>query len=349
MKKRLSVTIGIPAYNEEHTIRAVLESVAKQDTRSYDLRSVIVINDNSTDHTGQVIKDFRAAFPSLLYVKNKKRLGKSRTLTKLFQKNKSDVFLALDADIVLGDTYFISHLVEPFRNADIGLVAACDVPQNPKTFVEKIIVTGVTLWDEIRHTIENGRSIHNVHGTGYALSKAVAKNLDIPENNLNDDQYIYLRVKQLGYAFQHVCAAMLYYYVPGTAADYLAQSARFMKGAEIIVDNFGSYATFEFAYPSYVRIPVMAKYLIKHPFYLPLAMLFQIFIRLFKSYFETDFSKGHWKQIVSTKKVRKIRENIFKRLPLWNLFLSVVQIQQHHTLKHLADIFSLSHKLTFLK
>lgn len=347
MRKRLSVTIGIPAYNEEHTIRAVLACIMQQNKRSFDLRSVVVIDDNSTDNTEQVIKDFRTNFPLITYIRNKRRIGKSSTLTKMFQKNKSDVFVVLDADIILASRHFISRLVKPFRNKEVGLVAACDKPQNPKTFFEKIVVTGVELWDDIRHEIENGNSIHNVHGSGYALSKTVCKNLHIPKNNLNDDQYVYLRVKQFGYTFQHTCSAVLYYCVPRTAADYLAQSARFMKGAEIVTKIFGSYAVFEFTYASYIRFLAIAKFFIKKPFYLPFALLFQVFMRLFKHNFETDFSNRYWRQIVSTKQLRKVQPSILKRIPIENLILSMVQADQHHiVLKQCTHFFAFFHKLT---
>ena len=50
-----SVSIYIPAYNAEKTIKHSLESIKNQ---TYQFNEIIVINDNSTDFTKNVVKEF---------------------------------------------------------------------------------------------------------------------------------------------------------------------------------------------------------------------------------------------------------------------------------------------------
>ena len=50
-----SVSIYIPAYNAEKTIKHSLESIKNQ---TYQFDEIIVINDNSTDFTMNVVKEF---------------------------------------------------------------------------------------------------------------------------------------------------------------------------------------------------------------------------------------------------------------------------------------------------
>ena len=52
-----SVTIGIPAYNEESTVGGTLESLAKLDYPKDKLK-VIVANDGSTDGTAEIVKKY---------------------------------------------------------------------------------------------------------------------------------------------------------------------------------------------------------------------------------------------------------------------------------------------------
>ena len=50
-RKKLTVTIGIPAYNEQENISCLLRSIIKQKAWSYRLQSVVVVCDGSTDGT----------------------------------------------------------------------------------------------------------------------------------------------------------------------------------------------------------------------------------------------------------------------------------------------------------
>ena len=62
-------TVVIPAYNCEDTIYRTLESVINQ-TRFDLIDEIIVIDDGSTDKTGEIIKSFRNKFPvKINYVK----------------------------------------------------------------------------------------------------------------------------------------------------------------------------------------------------------------------------------------------------------------------------------------
>ena len=51
-----SVSIYIPAFNAEKTIRKTLNSIKNQ---SYQFEEVIVINDNSNDGTLDIVKEFK--------------------------------------------------------------------------------------------------------------------------------------------------------------------------------------------------------------------------------------------------------------------------------------------------
>ena len=57
--KKLTVTIGIPAYNEEKNIGRLLRALLRQKTNGLSIKKIIVISDASTDKTSQIVRGFK--------------------------------------------------------------------------------------------------------------------------------------------------------------------------------------------------------------------------------------------------------------------------------------------------
>jgi glycosyltransferase involved in cell wall biosynthesis len=55
---KLTVTIGIPAYNEEKSISNLLDSIIEQTQKDYVLEKVIVACDGCTDKTSEVVSEY---------------------------------------------------------------------------------------------------------------------------------------------------------------------------------------------------------------------------------------------------------------------------------------------------
>lgn len=93
------VSVCVPARNEERGIRACLESLLKQDYPQFE---VIVVNDHSTDRTGEIIKGMKDSRLIALDGVNLPEgwLGKPFALYQAFQKAKGDILLFTDADPV---------------------------------------------------------------------------------------------------------------------------------------------------------------------------------------------------------------------------------------------------------
>ncbi len=94
MKKEISLTISIPAYNEEQTIRMVAKqalNVVKDLTKNYEL---LLINDGSTDQTGKIIDLFAKKNSNTRVIHNRINSGFSGVITQsLFSGKKDYVFL----------------------------------------------------------------------------------------------------------------------------------------------------------------------------------------------------------------------------------------------------------------
>src|SRR3989344_3832209 len=63
LKKHFSVSVLIPAYNEEEVIKETIEAVFKTDYSK--LIEVIVIDDGSKDKTAEIVKELIQKYPKL--------------------------------------------------------------------------------------------------------------------------------------------------------------------------------------------------------------------------------------------------------------------------------------------
>jgi chlorobactene glucosyltransferase len=93
------VSVCVPARDEERGIRACLKSLLEQDYPEFE---VIVVNDHSTDHTGELIHQLAEKNSRLIPLDGedlpKGWLGKPFALHQAFQKAKGEILLFTDAD-----------------------------------------------------------------------------------------------------------------------------------------------------------------------------------------------------------------------------------------------------------
>lgn len=87
------LTVVVPCYNEEKTIKQLITRVLEQEV----VREVIIINDASTDNSGQLIKQIEDK--RVLYFENSKNLGKGASVKKGFTLATSEYVLIQDADL----------------------------------------------------------------------------------------------------------------------------------------------------------------------------------------------------------------------------------------------------------
>ena len=95
-----SLSILVPACNEEENIEPALRSLLEQD---YPDLEIIAMNDRSTDKTGQIIDRLSNEFDSLrpLHIEDLPDgwVGKTNALKKGYEASKGDWILATDADV----------------------------------------------------------------------------------------------------------------------------------------------------------------------------------------------------------------------------------------------------------
>ena len=90
-------TIVVPVKNEEEDIRRCVESCLKQ---SYENKEIIIVNDGSTDKTGQILEDIRKEWGTdrLRIFHLSKSVGKKQAVEVASKIAKGDVYAFMDSD-----------------------------------------------------------------------------------------------------------------------------------------------------------------------------------------------------------------------------------------------------------
>ena len=94
----MKLSIVIPIYNEERTIRDLVYSVEGANKLGLD-HEIILIDDFSSDKTPEIISKIYSDNPSLIIVKHSFNQGKGAALRSAFQQASGDIILIQDADL----------------------------------------------------------------------------------------------------------------------------------------------------------------------------------------------------------------------------------------------------------
>ena len=131
------VSVIVPACNEEEHIEQALEALLEQD---YPNLEIIVVNDRSTDNTGQVLQGLKTRHPRLTVNEINDLpggwMGKSHALTAGAALAKGTYLIFTDADVMMEHTAIsravqyvcknkLDHLTLIFKNITGGMLLNC--------------------------------------------------------------------------------------------------------------------------------------------------------------------------------------------------------------------------------
>lgn len=114
------VTIVIPVYNEEATIRNILEKV--QAVSGQFEKEIIVVDDCSTDGTRQILKNIEGSMNSgFKVIYQNENQGKGAALKAGFKEAKGDIVIIQDADLEYDPSEY-PKLIQPMLDGKADVV-----------------------------------------------------------------------------------------------------------------------------------------------------------------------------------------------------------------------------------
>ena len=137
--KEEKVSICIPARNEEKKIRTCLEGMLNQ---TYTNTEILVLDDNSTDRTWEIITEMASIYPQIKPIKGKPLKsgwkGKQFAMEQLLEESKGFYILFTDAD-TRHKPYSIAKGITIIKNKNVDLVTGY-----PKISIKKYWTSLVT-------------------------------------------------------------------------------------------------------------------------------------------------------------------------------------------------------------
>ncbi|MCW4679745.1 glycosyltransferase [Bacillus pumilus] len=204
----ISLSILIPARNEEKRIEACLQSIVDQ--RLYP-KEVIVLDDHSTDQTRAIVERLSQTYPWIRVQSGRPLkpgwLGKSYACSQLAEVAASDWLLFLDADVRL-KRGAIEAVYEQLCAQKMGMLSGFP-EQKTGTFFEHLVVPMMMFTIGCHLPVKWVRKSKNsafaaAHGGFIAIEKSCYHNIgghEAIKDSLVDDMALARRVKEQGFPF----------------------------------------------------------------------------------------------------------------------------------------------------
>ncbi|MFH8080561.1 MAG: glycosyltransferase [Candidatus Aenigmatarchaeota archaeon] len=221
-----SVSILIPAYNEEKVIADTIKSILVSDYEN-DME-VIVINDGSTDRTEKIVKEMQKKDKRIKLLKTN-HVGKARALNYGAKKAKYDYLVFLDADSVV-DKNAIKEIIKPLQYRNIAAasgVVRAKITKHPLTWFQDFEYILSSGW---RYLCSLMNAVSVLPGF-FATKKSVFLKVGgFEADTLTEDFDITLRFKKYGYDAVVRLEAVMYTTVPTKFSSLTKQRMRWGRG-----------------------------------------------------------------------------------------------------------------------
>ena len=166
----MKVSIIIPCFNEENTIKSILDKISKINQFE---KQIIVIDDCSTDNSLEEIEKIKHVFKDIIIIKHDRNLGKGAAIKSSKNYINGDAVIIQDADLEY-DPNDIDKLIQPIKNNF----------ENIHNFSHWFRIVGNVFLTKLSNLINN-QNLTDAHTCYKVFSAGVFENIILEENNFN--------------------------------------------------------------------------------------------------------------------------------------------------------------------
>ena len=187
----MKLSIIIPCYNEQSTIKEIVEKINLQKNIN---KEIIIIDDNSSDRTREILeKELGNEVNKILL--NDKNYGKGYSIRKGIENASGDYILIQDADLEY-DPNDYKKLLSPIINGNADVVYGSRFIGNNQ---RRVLYFWHTIGNKFLTLLSNMFSNLNLTDmeVGYKLFKTdVLKNIDLKENRFGFEPEITAKISK---------------------------------------------------------------------------------------------------------------------------------------------------------
>ncbi|MBS3164191.1 glycosyltransferase family 2 protein [Candidatus Woesearchaeota archaeon] len=229
MTGRPRVSIIVPAYNEEEDIGRTIASLKRL---AYAPLEFVIVNDGSTDRTGEAVRAAVSGDSRFLFIDRKENRGKAVSLNEAIARCKGEFVACMDADSEV-ESDVLEKVLPFFEDPRMGAVTITVEVRGPKTFLQKVIdieyIIGLSLFLKLFSFFD---SIFVTPGPFSIYRKSVLHAIGcFDAGNITEDLEIAYRIQKGGYRIANCLDARVFTATPPTFRGTYVQRRRWHLGA----------------------------------------------------------------------------------------------------------------------
>ena len=238
-----TVSILIPAHNEELVIKDTIESMINLNYPK-DKLEVIIVNDNSSDATGKIADQYASQYPFINVVHTKPPLGgkgKSGALNQGFRHSSGEIIVVYDADNTPEPDAVQNLVLVLQKDRKAGAVIGKFRVINAKRNLLTRLINIETI--SFQWLAQAGRwfwfRMATIPGTNFAIRRSILEELGgWDEKALSEDTELSIRVYQTGYYIRFFPAAVTWEQEPETWKVWWKQRTRWARGNVYVIGKY---------------------------------------------------------------------------------------------------------------
>lgn len=296
-KNNLTFTVGIPTYYGGLGLVKTAKNILSS-RKVEKIRFIVSVDGNPL---ALEVKNQLKKF-GVEVIENKKRGGQVARIKQNISLTKSEIVI-LTQDDVLFDKFAIANILDAFKkNPKVTMISAKILSVPAKTIFEKIVEIGVRINYLIGKNWQNGDNYLLASGRCLAFRTSQAKKLDIPDEIINSDAFLYFENKRKNGQFLAVDNAIVYNKSPQNLKEHLKQSKKFQYSHEELSKYLKIDLVKEYSVPKSIMAKVYLSEFLKNPIYNSLYILIFIYTRIIGRNMYSGATR-FWATDVSTKKI----------------------------------------------
>ena len=238
-----TVSVLVPARNEERVIRSTIEGLARQDYPR-DRLEIIIVDDASTDRTRDIVRACQRDVPNVRLLETPRGeggRGKSRALNRGVRAARGQMIAIYDADGIADPSairLLVAQLVrDPGLGAALGLIRTNN---RTRTVLTRLIALETVAFQWITQAGKWALGhLATLPGTNYVIRRKILEELGgWDEEALAEDAELSIRVYELGYAIKFVPYAIAHEQKPETIGVWLRQRRRWVRGHNYVLGKY---------------------------------------------------------------------------------------------------------------